>query len=66
MNGEINWQHVITEGLVYLIPTFLGGYWAFRKLMWILGEYRPHLHEEKDGPLGAEGIRYPRTLNGQK
>jgi len=60
----LNWQHILTEGAVYLIPTLAAAYFGFRKLMWTLGEYRPHLHEEDEGPLEVKGIRYPRGMNG--
>lgn len=60
----VEWQHILTEGAVYLLPTLGIGYLGYRKLMWTLGEYRPHLHEEDEGTLHAERIRYPRGMNG--
>jgi hypothetical protein len=63
--NSLNWSHIAVEGAVYLIPTLGALYLGFRKLMWVLGEYRPHLHEEKKGEaLTADGIRYPRAFNG--
>ena len=65
MNPEpLNWTHTLTEGAIILGPVLLGGWLAFRKVMWTLGEYRPHLHQEKDGPLHAKGIQYSRQFNG--
>ena len=61
----INWQHILVEAAVVLVPTLGGGYLGYRKLMWILSEYRPHLHEEEKGEaLYEHGIRYPRHFNG--
>ena len=31
----------------------------------ILVEYRPHTHTERSGPLMADGILFPRGLNGR-
>lgn len=63
----MNWQHILIEGAIYLVPTLGVGYLGYRKLLWVLSEYRPHLHEEEKGePLYESGIRYPRTMNGGK
>lgn len=45
-------------------PLMLGGYVAWRKLWWVLAEFRPHTHGEKNGaPLTEAGINYPRSMN---
>ena len=62
---HLQWQHIAIEGAVYLIPTLGALYLGYKKLMWMLGEFRPHLHEEEKGqPLHENGIRYPRQFNG--
>lgn len=39
------------------IPAIIG----VVKFYWTLGQYPPHLHAEKKGPLRAEGILYPKS-----
>lgn len=65
MPEGLNWQHIFTEGAVYLIPTIGLGYIGYRKLIWTLGEFRPHRHTEKHGALDVDGIIYP-LQNGTK
>lgn len=62
---HINWQYVFAEAVVTIIPLALLGWVGYRKLWWILQEFRPHGHDEKEGTLHVSGIRYPRTLNGR-
>lgn len=63
---KVNWLQVFSNGLIITFPLLLGGYVAWKRLWWLLGEYRPHAHGEKAGPLAAESIRYPRTMNGKR
>jgi len=62
----VNWTQTIANAAMIVVPILLGGYVAWKKLWWVLTEYRPHLHEELEGPLKAERIRYPRTLKNAK
>jgi len=62
---SVNWTQALTNATMIVIPILIGGYLAWKRLWWVLGEYRPHLHDEKDGPLRAEGIRYPRIMKGK-
>ncbi len=58
----MNWQTIgiqlALNALLFLVP----GYLAYKRLSWILNEHRPHTHGEKEGPLTAEGVRYPREM----
>ncbi len=60
----VNWPHLIAEIVFIGGPVLAGGYIGYRKLWWILNEHRPHTHVEHAGPLHAEGILYPRSMNG--
>lgn len=59
---KVNWLQVLSNGLIITFPLMLGGYVAWRQLWWLLAEYRPHAHGERDGALHTEGIRYPRSM----
>lgn len=68
---QIEWVHIAVEGAVVVGPLLGGGYLAFRKLMWVLSEFRPHAHTERKspdskGPLFAENIVFPRSMNGRE
>jgi hypothetical protein len=61
----IDWTRIILQALFIVVPIIGTGYLAYKRLWWTLGEYRPHAHGEKDGPLTVDGIRYPRSMNGK-
>lgn len=61
---SLDWNHILTEGAVIVVPILIGGYVAFKRITWYMREFRLHNHGEKKGPLQAEGIIYPRGLNG--
>jgi len=57
--------HMAVQAVFIVAPLLIGGFIAYKKLWWILTEYRPHVHVEgKTQALTASGIRYPRTMNG--
>lgn len=63
--GDVKWMQVVIEAVLVLAPMLTATYLGFKKMNWILGEYRPHTHIEEEGPLHVRGIRYPRT-NGNR
>jgi hypothetical protein len=64
MEHTINWTQLLLQGGIVVVPVLIGGWLAMRRLMWLLTEFRPHLHEEREGALHADGVRYPRSMNG--
>lgn len=60
--NSISWWRIIIQAGFIVIPLLLGGYVAWKRLWWVLTEYRPHYHTEDDAPLHAAGIRYPRSM----
>lgn len=60
----INWPSVLIEAAFIVVPLLLAGYIAYRHVIWTLREFRPHIHQERRGPLYVDGIRYPRSMEG--
>lgn len=61
MLGEIG--RMATQAAFIVAPILFAGYMGYRKLWWILMEYRPHSHtERRNQQLNESGIRYPRTM----
>ena len=70
MQPEI--QSEVMHFLIHSLPvmlTVLGVAWRFSvkfgEQKTIQKEFLPHRHDEKKGELSAEGITYPRSLNGK-
>lgn len=63
--SPIDWNRLLLQAAFVVGPLLLVGYVGYRKLWWILQEHRPHTHGEEKGALHAEGIRYPRMMNGR-
>jgi len=60
---SIDWTRIILQALFIVVPIIISGYLAYKRLWWILAEFRPHSHDEKEGNLTVDGIRYPRSMN---
>jgi len=57
----VNWSQLGMQALIIVLPLLGGLYIAYKRLTWVLTEYRPHTHLEKQGGLTVDGIRYPRA-----